>query len=442
MKRLFQSPAFILIISILLVFNSCSTTKKISKDFDENFKNSEAFKKGTVGFMVYDPESGKVLYEHNSEKNFTPASNTKLFTFYTGLKILGDSIPALKYGIHNNSLIFKGTGDATFLHEEFPDSEVLKFFEKREEKLFYVLPNFTEEFFGPGWAWDDYNWYYSVERGDFPIYGNYVKFTFEPGKSIPDVEPSFFDEFIELDSTYTGKTSLAIRNPYGNKFVSQHSMESIGRVQEVPFKYSPELVVDLLSDTLKKPVKIIKRVPERFMPLKTLYSIPSDSLYKRMLQESDNFIAEQILLMSADKISDTLKTQIAIDYMKKEYLHVLPDEIKWVDGSGLSVYNLFTPRTMVKLLELISVEVSRDRLFKLLPAGGESGTLKNFYKAEKPYIFAKTGTLSNTHTLSGFLKTKKGKFLIFSFMNDNYTIPTSRLKQEMEKILKTVHENF
>jgi D-alanyl-D-alanine carboxypeptidase/D-alanyl-D-alanine-endopeptidase (penicillin-binding protein 4) len=442
MKRLFQPPAYIFIISILLVFNSCSATKKLSKNFDDSFENSEAFKKGIVGFIVYDPEFGKVLYEHNSEKNFTPASNTKLFTFYTGLKILGDSVPAIKYGIHNDSLVFKGTGDPTFLHHKFSDSKVLEFFDKRKEKLLYVLPNFTEEFFGPGWAWDDYKWYYAVERGDFPIYGNFVKFTFEPGNSIPNVEPSFFNKFIEIDSTYAGKTSLAIRNFYGNKFVSQHSLESIGRVQEVPFKYSPELAVDLLSDTLNKPVKIIKKVPKHFLPLKTLYSIPTDSLYKRMLQESDNFFAEQILLMSAEKISDTLKTQIAIDYMIKEHLKVLPDEIKWVDGSGLSVYNLFTPRTMVKLLELISEEVPRERLFKLLPVGGQSGTLKNFYKAETPYIFAKTGTLSNTHTLSGFLKTKKGKILIFSFMNDNYTIPTSRLKQEMERMLKNIHENF
>ncbi|CAN5224555.1 D-alanyl-D-alanine carboxypeptidase/D-alanyl-D-alanine-endopeptidase [soil metagenome] len=442
MKRLFQSPAYFFIISILLVFNSCTTTKKISKNFDDNFKNSEAFKKGNVGFMVYDPESGKVLYEHNSEKNFTPASNTKLFTFYTGLKILGDSVPALKYGIHNDSLLFKGTGDPTFLHYKFPDSEVLEFFEKRKEKLFYVLPNFREEFFGPGWAWDDYNWYYSVERSDFPIYGNYAKFTFETGKTSPDVEPSFFEKFIRTDSSYTGRSSLVIRDVYKNEFVFQHHPESNGRVQEVPFKHSHELVVDLLSETLNTPVKTIKEVPVNFLPLKTLYSIPTDSLYKRMLLESDNFIAEQILLMSAEKVSDTLKTQIAIDYMKKEHLKTLPDEIKWVDGSGLSVYNLFTPRTMVKLLEMISEEVPRERLLKLIPAGGQSGTLKNFYKAEEPYVFAKTGTLSNTHTLSGFLKTKKGKFLIFSFMNENYAIPTSRLKQEMEKILKTVHENF
>ena len=442
MNRFFQSPTYFFIISILVVLSSCSATKRISKDFDDNFQKSEAFKKGVVGFMVYDPKSGNVLYEHNSEKNFTPASNTKLFTFYTGLKILGDSVPALKYGIHNDSLVFKGTGDPTFLYKEFPDSEVLEFFEKRNEKLFYVLPSFTEEFFGPGWAWDDYNWYYSIERGDFPIYGNFVKFTFEPGKSIPDVDPSYFDKFIELDSTYTGKTSLAIRNLYGNKFVFQHNLESIGRVQEVPFKYSPELAVELLSDTLNKPVKIIKEVPERFMPLTTLYSVPSDSIYKRMLQESDNFIAEQILLMSAEKISDTLKTQIAIDHMKKKYLQTLPDEINWVDGSGLSTYNLFTPRTIVKLLEMISKEVPWERLLKLLPAGGESGTIKNFYKAETPYVFAKTGTLSNTHTLSGYLRTKKGKILIFSFMNDNYTISTSRLKEEMEKVIKTVHENF
>lgn len=161
-----------------------------------------------------------------------------------------------------------------------------------------------------------------------------------------------------------------------------------------------------------------------------------------MLEVSDNFIAEQILLMAADKISDSLKSGIAIDHMKKTYLKDLPDEPIWVDGSGLSRYNLFTPRTMVKLLEKIRKEVSQERLFNMMATGGKSGTLENYYKADTPYIFAKTGTLSNNHSLSGFLKTRSGKVLIFSFMNSNYTIPTSKLKEGMEIILKNIRDNY
>ena len=72
----------------------------------------------------------KMIYELNADKYFTPASNTKLFTFYTCLKMLGDSIPALKYTIRNDSLIFWGTGDPAFLHSRAQRHKRLQSFKK------------------------------------------------------------------------------------------------------------------------------------------------------------------------------------------------------------------------------------------------------------------------------------------------------------------------
>ncbi len=200
--------------------------------------------------------------------------------------------------------------------------------------------------------------------------------------------------------------------------------------------------MELLADTLQKPVGILKIKTEDLSETKTIYSITSDSLYKQMLQQSDNFLAEQTLLMVAGKISDSLKTDIAISHILKEHLQDLPDKPNWVDGSGLSRYNLVTPRSMVFLLEKIAEIVPSHRLFSLLPAGGRTGTIKDSYLAKEPYIFAKTGTLRNNHALSGFLKTKSGKVLIFSFMNNNYPNSSAEIKKQMEIILKGIRENY
>ncbi|OYY04649.1 MAG: hypothetical protein B7Y76_02200 [Sphingobacteriia bacterium 35-40-5] len=169
----------------------------------------------------------------------------------------------------------------------------------------------------------------------------------------------------------------------------------------------------------------------------------ADTLYKKMLLPSDNFIAEQILLNIAASRGMEMNTVVVIDYVKKNFLADLPDKAVWVDGSGLSRQNLFTPRSMVRLCEKIYDELGdQDRLFDLLPQGGKTGTLKNLFKADKPYVFAKTGSLSNNHNLSGYLITASGKKLIFSFMNNNFTRPTAEIRSEMEKLITQIYKNY
>ena len=138
-----------------------------------------------------------------------------------------------------------------------------------------------------------------------------------------------------------------------------------------------------------------------------------------------------------------MNTRAVIDFVTKNHLADLPDKPQWADGSGLSRQDLFTPATMIRLCEKIYDEVNDEtRLFSLLPQGGKTGTLRNYFKSETPFLFAKTGTLSNVHNLSGYLKTKKGKTLIFSFMHNNYVRPTAEIRKEMERILTLIHERY
>jgi D-alanyl-D-alanine carboxypeptidase/D-alanyl-D-alanine-endopeptidase (penicillin-binding protein 4) len=172
-----------------------------------------------------------------------------------------------------------------------------------------------------------------------------------------------------------------------------------------------------------------------------LFSIKSDSLYQLMMQQSDNFIAEQLLLICSELKFGNMKTEQIIDFVLKNQLGKLPDSPKWIDGSGLSRYNLITPRSLVRILDLIRQQMPKEKLLEIFPAGGISGTIEGNYKnGDRPYIFAKTGTLRNNHCLSGYLMTKSGKLLVFSFMHNNFTIKTSAIKKEMERVLKRIYE--
>jgi D-alanyl-D-alanine carboxypeptidase/D-alanyl-D-alanine-endopeptidase (penicillin-binding protein 4) len=384
--------------------------------------------------MLYDPEQKKELYAFQSDNYFTPASNTKIFTFYTSLIILGDSVPGLRYIESADSLIFSGTGDPSLLYENIYDSgKTFAFLSNSNKKLFLAEGNFYTNALGSGWSWDDLPYTYSSERSALPVYGNY--FMLQQTGSIIKTQPAYFSFNITIKDSVD---KPLVEREMGSNKLNFHPAQRAGKNQwRTPFKTSAELTAKLLSDTLKKEVILINRKP--LYSARTLYSIPVDSLYKEMMQESDNFIAEQLLITCAGVLSDSLKPEVAIAYMKKNHLADLPDEPIWVDGSGLSRYNLFTPRSIVKLWEKIYERVPRERLFPLLAIGGKTGTVKRWYKNEPPYLYGKTGTLTNNHCLSGYLVTKKGRTLIFSFMSNNHPAPASAVRQEMEVILKQLY---
>ncbi len=421
---------------IVFSLTACSPAVFIEKEIS----STEERLQDHMGFMLYDPVSKKTLVEHKSAQYFTPASNTKIFTFYAGLKLLGDSVPAIHYQIKDDSLIFWGLGDPSLLYKNvFQNNRVLSFLKSSSKSLFFSGINFQTERFGLGWAWDDYNYDYSPERSSFPIYGNLVSVSESDQKKL-SVTPEYFRNLV-VNAPQKKQESEVIRDVGSNQLTFfAGDQKRIRDTLAIPFHIDDELTAKLLSDTLKRSVvKINKPIPVDALLLR---SLPTDSLYRIMMQDSDNFVAEQILLMSAAMLSDTLKPEIAIDYMTNNFLADSPDKLMWVDGSGLSRFNLFTPRSIVALWEKIGNQIPRERLFKLLAVGGQSGTIKNSYKADVPYIYGKTGTLSNNHSLSGFILTKKGKTLIFSCMSANYVKPTSEVRKSMEKILVTIRDKY
>ncbi|SDS08476.1 D-alanyl-D-alanine carboxypeptidase / D-alanyl-D-alanine-endopeptidase (penicillin-binding protein 4) [Gillisia sp. Hel1_33_143] len=424
------------IVIFLSLLQSCSIQKQLNRDL----KDSKVLQLGFTGFALYDVDSQKMIYTYNADKYFIPASNTKLFTFYTGLKILGDSVPALQYRISGDSLIFRGTGDPSLLYKNLPESKVLNFLEESKQNLYYQPHSITTSGFGPGWAWDDYNDYYSAERSEFPIYGNVVSISESYLENTPRTYPSYFQKIL-IKSNEDHSSSKVKRVLEKNELVYTDNWKPSKNEQIIPFKTTPQLFAQLLSDTLHKKVEVLNITNSNQKIDRILYSLPSDSIYYKMLQDSDNFIAEQILLMASLKISDTLAPEKAIDFMKRNYLKDLP-ETKWIDGSGLSRYNLFSPRSIVLLLKKIRKEVPQERLLKMLPAGGKSGTLKDYFVNEPAYIFAKTGTLSNNQALSGYIKAKSGKILIFSFMENNYLRPASEIRKQLEPIFKNIYEKY
>lgn len=421
------------------LFSQCVTSKlKVgNQPLNRFLEESPAFRSSFTGFSLYDPTQNKFLFRYNDEKFFTPASNTKLFTFYTGKKIFQDSIPGIKYSIQNDTLYFTGTGDPTLLDTDFPVQPVIEFLKNTTKTLVYCERDLYQGRFGPGWAWDDYMYYYSPEKSVMPIYSNVLRLSRLPEDLTISVFPEYFKRSVMHIRDTVFRTS---RVENQNEFIVYRDQLPDTIDRKIPFKYSTPLFLRLLSDAIHKPIhRTYLYQPE---VNNVLNSQHIDSVMKKMMIESDNFIAEQILIMAAGLLFDTLDADKSIAYAVDNFFPEIKDQIDWVDGSGLSRYNKFTPQAMVTLLQKIYAEYPRETIEAVFPQGGVSGTLKDNYKNEVPYIIAKTGTLKNVHNLSGFLITRKGHWLIFSFMNNNFEVPNALVKSDMEKVLKNIYLKF
>jgi len=418
----------VVLLLLSLLFVGCASVRRsLVKKIDIQIK-SEQYDNQFTGLLVIDPESKDTIYNINSIKYFTPASNTKIFTLFAALRLLPDSIPTLKYTIENDTLYVQGTGDPSVLHPFFNDSTALHFMDKYENIALYPN-NFKDEKFGPGWSWDDYHWHYSPERSGFPLYGNIL--TIKYAETL-EVQPNYFkDSIVFVDSPVN-------RELEKNVFYFNPSKKD---TVEIPFKVDSGLTKILLEKSLKRKIHITHKIPEGEQQI--LYGMPSDSVYKQMMELSDNFLAEQLLILGSATLSDTLNSRKAREYVLDNYLSDLRQPPRWVDGSGLSRYNLFTPESMVHVLHRMYNEIPRERLFRYFPTGGISGTMEDWYPGSPdPYIYAKSGSLGNNHCLSGYLLTKSGKTLIFSFMNNHFMESSAEIKKRMQSIFENIRDNY
>jgi D-alanyl-D-alanine carboxypeptidase/D-alanyl-D-alanine-endopeptidase (penicillin-binding protein 4) len=108
------------------------------------------------------------------------------------------------------------------------------------------------------------------------------------------------------------------------------------------------------------------------------------------------------------------------------------------DGSGLSRYNYVSADAIVRLLTHVwQTERLRGPFIASLPIAGKDGTLANRMRgtALEGKVEAKTGTIANVRSLSGFLETKSGQHIVFSMIVNHYTTPSAQVDAVVERAL-------
>ncbi len=444
MKNLSRYGNYFLLFTFgFLLITSCSIEKQIAKSATTDVLKAKALETAHVGISIFDPSANKYLYNYQGDKYFVPASNTKLPTCYAAMKYLGDSLIGAWVKESDTSVLVIPTGDPTLLHPDFKTNPVINYLQQQKKNIYITNRNWDDDGLGSGWSWNDYNEYYMTERSPMPVYGNIIKWIQEVEDSTKP--PVIYSEpevnwTVNFAADEKNKRFEAVRD-IGSNNVTLHEGKEKKIEQSVPFYTNGmQSTIDLLEEPVGKKVYLSTDLYTKngFTPI---HSQATDSLLKPMMHRSDNFFAEQSLLMVSNARLGIMNDAKIIDTILKTDFKDLPQKPRWVDGSGLSRYNLFTPQDFVSILNKMKNEFGMERIKVILATGGE-GTISSYYKNSNGYIFGKTGTLSGVVAFSGFLYTKKGKLLIFSTLVNNHQASATDVRRAVEKFLEGIRNTY
>ncbi len=309
---------YLILFFSIYFLSACVHTNRINARLLKSIKKDSILRTAHYGIAVWDKEKNNFIVRHQSDRYFVPASNVKIATLYAALKNLSDTLPSFDYYQSQDTLFILPKGDPSLLDADFGHHAGFNFL-KQVGKPVVILPvKWETAIYGKGWAWDDYSTSYMPEKSPLPV----------------------------------NKKDTA-------------SYVSGNRVVFPSLQEQYERAAGILSDTLELPVLVYRSERIFNEPLQTLYASSKDSLCKKMMFRSDNLIAEQLLLMVSNQQYGMMNETKIIDAILSDTSLKFPQKPVWVDGSGLSRYNLFSPEDFVYLLKKSENELGIDRIKKI-----------------------------------------------------------------------------
>lgn len=432
-------------------------------------------KGGFQGIMVQSLDGGAVWYERNLDLLFMPASNQKILTSSAALNALG---PAWRFettlvrngsldedGTLHGNLYLKGSGDPLLTAADL-DAMVEQVrgagIRKVLGKLIGDDNRFDHRWYGRGWPWDNMPYYYSAPVGGLNLNENVLSLTVDPGKRPGDpvrVSVAPTDRYARLTirarTTEKGGTpALTVSRELGtNEVVVDGTLPVDSRSEsrkpvEVTVDNPTQFTLAYLYERLKQAgIEITGGHDDGQTPRQGTVevarhtSIPLSEALLKLNKPSDNLVAECLLkTLGAEKSKTGIGSSaegvaVAMAWFKSLGLESIGAAM--VDGSGLSRYNLVSPRTIAVILKTMTTHPHGSVWIDSLPIAGVDGTLRNRMKgtlAEKN-CRAKTGTISNASSLSGYVTTKDSHHLLFVILLNNQPTESDAPRAVQDKIV-------
>ncbi|HSG09087.1 MAG TPA: D-alanyl-D-alanine carboxypeptidase/D-alanyl-D-alanine-endopeptidase [Longimicrobiales bacterium] len=445
------------------------------------------------GILAVDAASGRTLYARDAHRKFVPASNQKILVTSAALSLLG---PGYRYesalwsdgpfadGVLDGDLVLVGTGDPTLSRPFWPsgeealqalaDSLLAAGVRRVTGALVVDATRWDSTTVGPTWEVEDLPFAYGSTGGAFALDHGEITVVARGGEVEGDPAtvswtPLGSHDFVVAHlSTAPSDSSTRVRSDY---LPESHKLVLEGRVAAA----ATDTLRFALRDPVRQAVATLARIldqrgievdggsrvtwdataavtaacaaggsaacPEA-RRIAGLRSPPLSEIVEAILEPSQNWMTEQLIRTLGAELGDRgswkagtdVVTSFLVDEVGIDSLDVAPR-----DGSGLSAHNLVTPRALVRTLQYMAAgpngEIYRHAMAE---PGEEDSTLERRLTELQGRVFAKTGTISNVNSLSGYLVGQDGREVVFSLLSNGSGLPSSRVRAALDDVIKVL----
>ena len=442
---------------IALSANSATTTysAKIATLVPKEARNN-----GKLGVVVKSLTSGETLFEYNAQSLFIPASNEKIITSVAALSLLKRdyrfktefySGGGVSKGILHGGLYVKGYGDPTlgephlgFIVYELKKRGIAEIrdgiivddsYFSRIRRAVGWKQEWTDDFYSPPISALSFNYNTIEVKVSSSGSGQKPSVAILPEGSNISIINSAVTSSKQgvLTTTWSNDQTIVV----GGKIRSRATV-----ILKIPVQNPTLLTGNILKNALEEagikvtgPV-IAGEVPRWASLFYTHYSDPLSSIITEYLKNSVNIIGENLIKTLGAEFKSIPGSWENGSLVISEFLNRIgiKDGFRVVDGSGLSLLNRVSPRTLTDVLSYAYTNrVIASDFIDSLPIAGVDGTLKKRFRQSdvQGRVMAKTGYLNNVRALSGYVFTKQGDVLVFSILDNGLGWKTKEFQSSL-----------
>ena len=466
--------------------------RSLTASFDSAF-GTATWSRASWGVVIQSLDRGDVLYRRNAGNLFMPASNQKILTSAIALQRLGGDYrfrtPVVAVGTRSGDtlrgdLLVIGRGDPTLSQHASDNLDMMVSLQPWVDSIrargIRVITGrvigdasyYPDPVLGEGWMWDDLQDSYSAPVGALQFNESFAQVVVTPADRAG--QPARIQLFpASAPLRVYGMVMTAPRDSninqvrYARVFYGDSVLiggrisaglppEAVDLAVTDPARYFENALTEALrssgiavlgptlppSNSVTPPPFL--QYPGAAVPVDTLFrwqSPPLREILPLLMKPSQNQIAEGLL-----HTLGSLKGVASEDSGKAVVRETLaswgvpPDAYVYVDGSGLSRYNYVAPEAILAVLTNIRHNPDFQAWYDALPIGGVDGTIGSRFRTGLAYnnVHAKTGSIANARTLSGYVTSASGEHFAFSIMANHFTAPTRQVYAVMDFVVESL----